>query len=253
METLLESRLIHIPSTTFDEFEKHSRIILSYKYNVEFDFYGTKGEKQHGIDLVSSDGKYAQCKFHQKTINDWLLIKELQDDYDQAINHFHDLKEFIFVTNVERRTNVQDYIIKHNNTGNSKIKVLFLQDLQDILVESQWLYFQVLGIPNAGAKWINEDFIEHELNNGETKNLKPIDFYNAKSDAQWYGAIKKWNAPRICFDKICKTIDCSFNDENYEKDVTAVICGNGGSGKSVLLTHIAHFNSYCSPAQAFDF
>ena len=64
--------LMQLPKTkSAEEFEAMCADVLADIYNMEFSFYGRKGQKQHGIDLVSSSGYIvAQCKNYYLTSYD---------------------------------------------------------------------------------------------------------------------------------------------------------------------------------------
>jgi hypothetical protein len=87
-----------------------------------------------------------------------------------------------------------------------------------------------------GAKIIDRAFKE-EL---KTKSFTPHDFYISKlsQNCQWYGCNEGWAIKRELYENLKKTVVNSFKEERTS-NVSAVIHGVGGSGKSTQLRILA--------------
>lgn len=98
------------------------------------------------------------------------------------------------------------------------------------------LYVSVEKLEIAGATIIDEDFIEGI----KTQNFSMAEFYTAKQDekCQWYGVIKEWDIERIIYPDLKKIIITDFNVKKTYK-ISAIIYGNGGTGKTTILRKLA--------------
>jgi len=87
-----------------------------------------------------------------------------------------------------------------------------------------------------GAKVIDKAFIE-DL---EIKTFSKNDFYISKlsNDCQWYGCNKEWGIKRSFYNELKQTVISSFDEERVS-NVSAVVYGIGGSGKSTQLRILA--------------
>lgn len=221
-----------------DEFEQLCLLIARDRYGAEYYRYGRKGQAQHGIDIFSAyhDGRCLQCKLHKKDISDAELIRELRNDLQKAQHKFVALKQFILAISIETRPSIQDYCKKLSN-DNLIITPWFWNQLQEDIARSQWLLRYYLNcVP--GASWISDDFVDQELKKGDSEEWQPIHFYSSNAFAQWYGILKNWDAPRQHYQAICQAIAESFVDTFSDMPVAAIVRGEGGSGKSVLLRRI---------------
>lgn len=229
-----------IPLPTSDEeFERLCLLIARDRYGAEYYRYGRKGQSQHGIDIYSAyyDGRCLQCKLHKKEISDAELIRELKEDLKKAKVKFGDIKQFIFAVSIETRPAIQNVC---KNLSDTTLKVIpwFWNQLQEDIARSNWLLRYYLNYI-SGAQWINDDFVQQELHKGNDKAWQPISFYSSNTFAQWYGILKNWDAHRQHYKSICQAIKNSFADPYSDMPVGAIVRGEGGSGKSVLLRRIA--------------
>lgn len=233
-----DPRTISLP-TTDDEFERLCLLIARNRYGVEYYRYGIKGQKQHGVDIYSAyyNGRYLQCKLHKKNISDAKLILELKKDLEKVKLNFDDLKHFIFAISLETRPVIQD-ICKELSNNNLRVTPWFWNQMQEEIAHSKWLLrYYLNSIP--GAQWISDDFLNEELKRGQGERFQPINFYSGNSFAQWYGILNNWDAPRQHYKGICQAITSSYTDKYGDMPVAAIVRGDGGTGKSVLLRRIA--------------
>ena len=116
--------LIQLPKTkSAEEFESMCADVLANIYNMEFSPYGRNGQKQNGIDLVSSSSRIvAQCKNYYLTSYD-KLQKQLNEDIISANELPFEIHTFIVMTSLEVDVNIQNYIISKN--AQFEIKIMF--------------------------------------------------------------------------------------------------------------------------------
>ncbi len=225
--------------TTDEQFEQLCLLIARDKYGPEYYRYGRKGQAQYGIDIYSAyfNGRCLQCKLHKKEISDTKLINELRSDLAKAKQKFPDLNQFIFAVSVESRPAIQD-VCKELSSQNLIVVSWFWNQMQEDIARSKWLLRNYLNsVP--GAQWISNDFIQKELTKGANAQWQPISFYSANSHVQWYGILNNWDAKRKYHKDILQRINHTFADRFADMPVAAIIRGEGGSGKSVLLRRIA--------------
>ncbi|MBI5186464.1 MAG: ATP-binding protein [Nitrospinae bacterium] len=83
----------------------------------------------------------------------------------------------------------------------------------------------------------NEEFFAGQNEkHGSYADLKQA-FYGGRKAVQWCGVVQQLDAPREAYQRAVDAIKKSFEGENA---VAALIKGEGGSGKSVLLRRLAH-------------
>lgn len=121
-------------------FEEFCRDILNIKYNLNFNLYGRKGQKQDGIDIYS-DSKdklliVAQCKNKFK-INLPEFYSQITTDIISTKNLNFKINEYIVMTTLDRDKNIQDFIIDINNKFSFKISIMFWQDFENIVIDNQ--------------------------------------------------------------------------------------------------------------------
>ncbi|MCK5127301.1 MAG: hypothetical protein KAR42_13685 [candidate division Zixibacteria bacterium] len=225
--------------TTSHEFERMCLLIAREQYGPEYYRYARSGQGQHGIDIYSPyhRGRYLQCKLHKKPISDKTLIRELKKDLSNAKERFSDLKQFIFAVSVESRETVYE-VCEELSEGEVRVIPWFWNHLQEDIARSKWLLRYCLKC-EAGAQWISDDFVEKEEKKGEEEGWQPLQFYSSNLNVQWYGLLQNWDAPRQHYRSIREAIAKSFADTHSDMPVAAVVRGEGGSGKSVLLRRLA--------------
>ena len=230
---------INLPNSD-DEFERLCMLVARERYGPEFYRYGRRGQAQNGIDIYSAyyDGRCLQCKLHKKNITDSKLLFELTKDLKKAKQKFHGLKQFIFATSVETRPDIQLECEQLSVEYNLNIIPWFWNQIQEDIACSKWLLRYYLDF-TSGAQWVSDDFAEQELKKGKELDWHPLQFYSSNNIVQWYGLLQKWDAPRQQYSGICQSIASSFDDIYSDMPVAAVVRGDGGSGKSVLLRRIA--------------
>jgi len=229
---------IPIP-TTDDEFERYCLLIARDRYGAEFYRYARRGQAQHGIDIYSAyyRGQCLQCKLHKKPISDAKLIGKLEEDLAKAKNKFNDLKQFIFAISVETRPTIQD-ACKKLSDNETQVIPWFWNQLQEDIARSKWLLRYCLNY-ETGAQWISDDFVENERKKGDIAGWQPLQYYSSNLNLQWYGVLKNWDAPRQNYTNIRQSVANSFADKYSDMPVAAIVQGEGGSGKSVLLRRLA--------------
>jgi hypothetical protein len=82
-----------------------------------FLMYQSKGSKQHGIDIFSTEHRTViQCKKKDLMRKDNHIQNELIEDFDKSIDQLKELPfsfhKFIFVSNTKRYSRVQNHIVK---------------------------------------------------------------------------------------------------------------------------------------------
>jgi len=224
---------------TFDEFERLCLYITRDRYGPEFYRYARTGQAQHGIDIYSAyhDGRCLQCKQHKKDVSDSEIAAELKVDWRDAKSKFNDLRQFIFAVSVETRPAIQDLC---KELSDDKVRVIpwFWNQLQEDIARSKWLLRYCFDY-EPGAQWISDDFVEQEQKKGDEAGWQPLQYYSSIMHVQWYGLLQGWDAPRQQYGDIRTTVAASFADEFSDMPVAAVVRGEGGSGKSVLLRRLA--------------
>lgn len=228
---------IPLPKTD-DEFERICLLIARDRYGPEFYRYARPGQKQHGIDIYTYyRGRCLQCKLHKKSTSNSKLIVELRDSLAMAKQKFDNLKQFIFAVSLETTPVLQDECTK---LSDDEVQVIpwFWNQLQEDIAQSKWLLRYCLGY-EAGAQWIYDDFLDRENKIGKEQGWQPIHFYSSNTHVQWYGLLQNWDAPRHHLKDIRETIANSFAHAYSDMPVAAVVRGEGGSGKSVLLRRLA--------------
>lgn len=103
------------------EFEQMTADVLTLKYNTPFRPFGRRGQKQYGIDILSTENPniVAQCKNYTLT----------HQDIDKIVTNFEfefsqNIKEFVIATSMRCDTNLQIY-----ETFSSEIKNLLYKNL----------------------------------------------------------------------------------------------------------------------------
>jgi len=224
---------------TDDEFERICLLIARDRYGPEFYRYARSGQAQYGIDIYSVyyHGRFLQCKLHKKAISDAKLIDELKKDLLQAKQKFRDMKQFIFAVSLVTRPTVQDFC---RELSDDEVQVIpwFWNQLQEDISRSKWLLRYCLNY-ETGAQWISDDFLEEEEKRGKEEGCQPLQFYSSNLNAQWYGILQNWDAPRQHYEDIKEAIANSFVHTYSDIPVAAVVRGEGGSGKSVLLRRLS--------------
>lgn len=227
------------------EFENMVKDCASICWKQEFNLYGSSGQRQHGIDIFSENWDIViQCKnYIGDKINIKKFIQNINKDYDDAANHFKSIRCFIVATAINRNNQIQDYLRDMDRRENSKseiieIKVLFWEDIQNILIDNQILmnkYYNGLykkqKIFTANSQYtqsFQEILFLHKRNRDTSVNLvnlfivqkyKELDYKNSDTDVSKV----KVNLP----ERLAQFIE--------DKTPWLFIEGNAGCGKSSLI------------------
>ncbi|NMR34967.1 hypothetical protein HIO71_12295 [Chryseobacterium aquaticum] len=87
-----------------------------------------------------------------------------------------------------------------------------------------------------GATLIDEEFIEGI----KTQSFSMAEFYTAmyNDDCQWFGVMKGWDIERMIYPNLKKIVISDFNVKKTYK-ISAILYGNGGTGKTTILRKMA--------------
>ncbi len=244
------SESIIFPKTSKD-FEQWCKWVARNKYGPDVFLYERKD--QHGIDIYwTSESKYhvVQSKLREKP-DASELISQLEHDFERAFNQFGDkLSRFVFAATISLTAATEK--IKRKSGEESLLDVCLRLESKYLVKVDCWhwnhIVDEISGSPylnwhllrrEQSAEYINTDFFERERSKiiGTADELK-LDFYGGIDQVQWYGVIGGWDAPRQSYAEIEGCIEHSFQ-KKYAHPVCAVIRGEGGSGKSVLLRRLA--------------
>ena len=133
-------------SRSAEEFELICGDYLRQRYNINAQQYGRNGQSQNGIDIVASSliqtGFYdvAQCKNYFRASSANELIKKIAFDINEASKQTTiAISKFYVMTSFDRDLNVQKFVIGISPNYNFDIEVLFWEDIQVIVLESEFL------------------------------------------------------------------------------------------------------------------
>ena len=166
----------------------------------------------------------------------------------------NDLRDFIDSKKTDQSTEIKHTFILATNLRSSnriqeKALALSLEFNIEVLVWSwEYLVNSVKNYPRLqrlygsrgslfGVNLIDADFIQKL----EIKKPNPFRFYTShvEGDWQWLGVYYKLAARRNCEDEIISRLDSVFGQSSCDQKIVAVLCGDGGSGKSISLRQIA--------------
>jgi len=136
------------PLTDEKKFEDLVNDLCSEKYGLEFQIYGRKGQKQHGIDgsALTKENKYIlhQCKNKDTSRSSKLIKKELLKDLETETNAMikefiegkgYTLDRFIFANSFKRDTDIQNRATELSSTHSIVIIVWSWDEISDMLEE----------------------------------------------------------------------------------------------------------------------
>lgn len=103
--------------------------------------YGTRGERQDGIDLVDESGgvprRVAQCKHHRQDLT--IPPAEIQEEVARVLSSGLELDEYWILTTARKTTQCQNTIIRlnqeHKQAGRFKLIVYAWNDIERLLSE----------------------------------------------------------------------------------------------------------------------
>lgn len=120
------------------EFEDMVCDICTRRYGRVFQRHGRSGQKQSGIDIISTGSEKLiciQCKNYQ------ISIKEVDRIIEEAKNFRHPMAEFVIATSAFRDVKLQEYIIKKNRGDieklNFTISILFWEEIAMIISQNK--------------------------------------------------------------------------------------------------------------------
>lgn len=120
---------------SWDEFENAVCEYAIAKYNKSFIRYGRQGQKQYGIDIVSSDGEIViQCKNYanQNTQN---VINKIESDYLESKKLPFTPKKFIIATALNEDTKIIDLAIKLNSQELA-VEIMFWEEISSFIISN---------------------------------------------------------------------------------------------------------------------
>jgi hypothetical protein len=171
------------PLTDEKKFEDLVNDLCSEKYGLEFQIYGRKGQKQHGIDgsALTKDKKHIlhQCKNKMITRSDKAiqaeLLKDLANETEAMVQEFIENKEykvdkFIFANSFKRDTKLQDKAIELSSLYSIMIIVWSWDEISDMLEEYKDIakrYYPTNFQSDSSIKTINaKNNLENVINHG---------------------------------------------------------------------------------------
>jgi hypothetical protein len=242
---------MNLEALTDKEFEHLCKWVARDSYGPNVFLY--ERYNQNGIDAYwINKGKYYVIQSKQRSEpNPSELIGSLESDFDRAKQYFGaDLKQFIFATTGSleiistkvKRTNgliesVLDVCTRLSVENNIDVIPWHWNYLKEKVLESPFLLWHLLN-RGEGAILINDNFFQLdsakylEVNERECK----IEYYGGQEDIQWHGIYKQWDAPREVYNNAIDSVTSAFK---YREPIAAIIRGDGGSGKSVLLRRLS--------------
>jgi hypothetical protein len=247
----INAQLSISPPVTGKEFEYWCKWVARNLFGPEVFLYEIWD--QHGIDICwSNHVGYSVIQCAQRTTpSPSELMGKLQADFARALEYFGErLNTFYFATTASIDT-LSDKIQTKSNGSQSLFDLaidLSAQSgvpiilwswnyLADIISESPFLLRHILERAE-GAQLIDKVFFENQVE--QFKNILETelqhDFYSGKENIQWHGIARGWDAARPVQKQALEAIYASFDKA---LPIAAVVTGEGGSGKSVLLKRIA--------------
>ena len=133
-----ESLILVERTKSWKEFELICKDVLQAKYHQEFEIFGTGGESQKGIDIVSKkafleDGFVAvQCKNYYDTKTSRQKFKnKIAEDVKKAGNLGFPVSRIIFMTALNSNAELQEYV--RNKWPQNTPEILFCFDFGEII------------------------------------------------------------------------------------------------------------------------
>lgn len=233
-----------------EEFERWCLWLAREKYGPDVFLYTRK--KQHGIDIYwQRRGKYFVIQCKQRSAPDPAeLIRSFEADFETARNYFGtDMEQFVFAATISLEQANKDVRRENGNTESLLGAIGRLGSTHNVsnicwhwdgiesdIADSPFLVAHLLG-QEKGGELINEDFFADQVKKHDSDIDLKNAFYGGKKAAQWNGIVKQLDAPRQAYQGAMQAIENSFRNDNA---VAALIKGDGGCGKSILLRRLAH-------------
>jgi hypothetical protein len=212
--------------------------------------YGRNGQDQGGIDIQSVNLKHEpaqkvviQCKFYDpRKTHQGRVCSELEKDFCSAIeaekNERFSFDVFVFAISLERDTRLNDKASSLENQYDKGVVVWCWDDLRNsVSAHPRLQRLFARGVNGSGVRFLGKNFIESLT----SRELDPLRFFTARhsDDCQWLGVAQGLAAQRSCQEQIESVLKAQFLSHQTDRKVVAVICGEGGSGKSTVLRQIA--------------
>lgn len=150
---------IIIPKTTdANEFEDMVCDVSKVLYKREFQKYGRKGQKQSGVDIISTDSEELiaiQCKNYKITPNDICKMIKDTNGFQGAIS------ELIIATSTDRDTKVQDCIRELNQNGEFgfHVSIMFWDEIECTISQKETLLATYYPTINKDSiEWLIAEF-----------------------------------------------------------------------------------------------
>lgn len=154
----------------------------NHRKDAEFLKYGSRGQDQHGIDLISKQADFVvQCKNVQKLEWEDILI-----ELNKTNNYPREIEHYLLLTTAKKNTRVQNKVHSyfHNRNGEFKISkfdvdIVYWEDLKSLE-----------GVPDYLIKSIFPHFSSKNLKNEDEKNIfqlfrDTIPLYISENELTW--------------------------------------------------------------------
>lgn len=211
------------------EFESLVNDLCAEKYNITFQVYGRKGQKQSGIDGLSfsKDKKQIvyQCKNKLVNRDDKKIQAELLDDIDTEVKsasaEFPRIDTFIFATSFKQDTVLQDKATKLTDQYGFTVIVWSWEEIEGLLEKHR----------NIAKQYYPEIFDKNLLSESDIKQRFQENSVTLLSSKNFYIEKSFIDMPEI------NQITDFINSENFD-DRLLVLTGKAGIGKTAILSNI---------------
>lgn len=169
----------------FEEFVKDA---FNCKFNdSSFQPYGTRGQKQNGIDIFSTTKKIViQCKKKDIRRYNKDVINELKSEINKSLIDIKELKiefdNFYIVSTAKRHVAIQDYVSDLSSKKSFNIYFWGWDDLQPLI--NEYKYLREKFYPNKAELRVDEGEYEHNLPDDINKLIGEINNYLDQKDAE---------------------------------------------------------------------
>ncbi|MFT5691583.1 MAG: hypothetical protein ACI92E_000912 [Oceanicoccus sp.] len=214
--------------------------------------YGRSGQTQGGIDINATSREISacnirgdsekvviQCKYRKdpKNCRSSKVIQELEKDLKSALAA-HRFDVFIYACTLERRTELKGGADRLSLAYNKEVQIWFWDDLeQAVHIHPRLQRMYAEDCISSGVQLLDPDFLDGLA----SKQADAFQFFTGKvtGDWQWLGVYHGLAAERTCRPEIDRILETLFEKPFLDTRIAALVYGEGGSGKSVLLRQIA--------------
>lgn len=223
------SKYQFLPLKDEKEFESLVNDLCVEKYDIEFQVYGRKGQKQSGIDGLSfsKDKKQIvyQCKNKDITRTDSKIKTELLADIENEVKsasaEFQNIDTFIFANSYKQDTALQDKAIDLKNQYGFTVIVWSWEEIEGLLEK----------YPIVAKHYYPWAFDKSILTENDIKQKFHENSLILLSSSTLY--IEKSFIEMVEFDEIS-----NFINSNDYTDSLLVLTGKAGIGKTAILSEI---------------